>query len=130
MRGTVPRAAGQQWAVPCVRQKGGPHGGMRQMRQALSPAARRALAQGLINALGHPIVHPADARVRYRSSVLPGLAAAEEQTELRLNLLPWAAVVNASAIVTALWRMAVSHRDLLQWQTAEQRAEKRDGLGE
>lgn len=92
-------------------------------------AALLALAQGLIFALGHPIVHPADVRVRYHSSVLPGLAAAVVQTVLRLILLPWEAVVNASAIVTALWRMTVSHRDLLQWQTAAQRAAKRDGLG-
>ena len=88
-----------------------------------------ALAQGLIFALGHPIVHPADARVRYHSSVLPGLAAAVVQTVLRLILLPWEAVLNASAIVTALWRMLVSHKNLLQWQTAAQRAAKRDGLG-
>lgn len=90
-------------------------------------AALLALAQGLIFALGHPIVHPADARVRYHSSVLPGLAAAVVQTVLRLILLPWEAVVNASAIVTALWRMLVSHKNLLQWQTAAQRAGKRDG---
>ena len=90
-------------------------------------AALLALAQGLIYALGHPIVHPADARVRYHSSVLPGLASAVVQTVLRLILLPWEAVLNASAIVTALWRMTVSHRDLLQWQTAAQRAGKRDG---
>ena len=92
-------------------------------------AALLALAQGLIFALGHPIVHPADARVRYHSGVLPGLAAAVVQTVLRLILLPWEAVLNVSAIVTALWRMTVSHRDLLQWQTAAQRAAKRDGLG-
>lgn len=92
-------------------------------------AALLALAQGLIFALGHPIVHPADARVRYHSSVLPGLAAAVVQTVLRLILLPWEAVLNTSAIVTALWRMTVSHRNLLQWQTAAQRAAKRDGLG-
>ena len=92
-------------------------------------AALLALAQRLIYTLGHPIVHPADARVRYHSSVLPGLAAAVVQTVLRLILLPWEAVLNASAIVTALWRMTVSHRDLLQWQTAAQRAAKRDGLG-
>lgn len=92
-------------------------------------AALLALAQGLIFSLGHPIVHPADARVRYHSSVLPGLAGAVVQTVLRLILLPWEAVLNASAIVTALWRMTVSHRDLLQWQTAAQRAAKRDGLG-
>lgn len=84
-------------------------------------AALLALAQGLIFSLGHPIVHPADARVRYHSSVLPGLAAAVVQTVLRLILLPWEAVLNTSAIVTALWRMTVSHRDLLQWQTAAQR---------
>lgn len=90
-------------------------------------AALLALAQGLIFALGHPIVHPADARVRYHSSVLPGLAAAVVQTVLRLILLPWEAVLNASAIVTALWRMLVSHKNLLQWQTAAQRAGKRDG---
>lgn len=90
-------------------------------------AALLALAQGLIFALGHPIVHPADAHVRYHSSVLPGLAAAVVQTVLRLILLPWEAVLNASAIVTALWRMTVSHRNLLQWQTAAQRAGKRDG---
>ena len=90
-------------------------------------AALLALAQGLIFSLGHPIVHPADAHVRYHSSVLPGLAAAVVQTVLRLILLPWEAVLNASAIVTALWRMTVSHRDLLQWQTAAQRAGKRDG---
>ena len=92
-------------------------------------AALLALAQGLIFALGHPIVHPADARVRYHSSVLPGLAAAVVQTVLRLILLPWEAVLNASAIVTALWRMLVSHKNLLQWQTAAQRAAQRDGLG-
>ena len=91
-------------------------------------AALLALAQELIFALGHPIVHPADARVRYHSSVLPGLAAAVVQTVLRLILLPWEAALNVSAIVTALWRMTVSHRDLLQWQTAAQRAAKRDGL--
>lgn len=92
-------------------------------------AALLALAQGLIRALGQPIVHPADTRVRYHSDVLHGLASAVAQTVLRLILLPWEAVLNASAIVTALWRMAVSHRDLLQWQTAAQRAGKRDGLG-
>lgn len=92
-------------------------------------AALLALAQGLIRALGQPIVHPADTRVRYHSDVLHGLASAVAQTVLRLILLPWEAVLNASAIVTALWRMLVSHQNLLQWQTAAQRSGKRDGLG-
>ena len=92
-------------------------------------AALLALAQGLIRALSQPIVHPADTRVRYHSDVLHGLASAVAQTVLRLILLPWEAILNTSAIVTALWRMAVSHRNLLQWQTAAQRAGRRDGLG-
>ena len=92
-------------------------------------AALLALAQELIRALGQPIVHPADTRVRYHSDVLHGLASAVAQTVLRLILLPWEAILNTSAIVTALWRMAVSHRNLLQWQTAAQRAGRRDGLG-
>lgn len=92
-------------------------------------AALLALAQGLIRALGQPIVHPADTRVRYHSDVLHGLASAVAQTVLRLILLPWEAILNTSAIVTALWRMAVSHKNLLQWQTAAQRAGRRDGLG-
>ena len=92
-------------------------------------AALLALAQGLIRALGQPIVHPADTRVRYHSDVLHGLASAVAQTVLRLILLPWEAILNTSAIVTALWRMAMSHRNLLQWQTAAQRAGRRDGLG-
>ena len=92
-------------------------------------AALLALAQGLIRALGQPIVHPADTRVRYHSDVLHGLASAVAQTVLRLILLPWEAVLNTSAIVTALWRMLVSHQNLLQWQTAAQRSGKHDGLG-
>lgn len=92
-------------------------------------AALLALAQGLIRALGQPIVHPADTRVRYHSDVLHGLASAVAQTVLRLILLPWEAVLNTSAIVTALWRMTVSHQNLLQWQTAAQCSGKRDGLG-
>ena len=43
------------------------------------PAALLALAQGLIRALGQPIVHPADTRVRYHSDVLHGLASAVAQ---------------------------------------------------
>ena len=42
-------------------------------------AALLALAQGLIRALGQPIVHPADTRVRYHSDVLHGLASAVAQ---------------------------------------------------
>ena len=86
--------------------------------RALHPIDRFRLADSLRRSL----VAPATWAAIFLGCVLrwPGL---------RLILLPWEAVLNASAIVTALWRMAVSHRDLLQWQTAAQRAAKRDGLG-
>ena len=85
MRGTVPRAAGQQWAVPCVRQKGGPHGGMRQMRQALCPAARRALAQDLPR-LPAGTAHKGGARAifwRYGPKAAGRAAGAEKATPRR-----------------------------------------------
>ena len=69
MRGTVPRAAGQQWAVPGVRPKGSPHGSMRQMRQGPFPAARRAALRGVFcprpGPAGRPERHTKGARGPY-----------------------------------------------------------------
>lgn len=42
------------------------------------------------------------------------------QVVLRLLFLPWEAWVNLSAACTALWRMLISRRRLLQWQTSAQ----------
>ncbi len=59
-------------------------------------------------------------RIRFHSAVVCGVWGCFAQTAVRLFLLPAEAVVSLSAILTALWRMLVSHRRLLQWQTAAQ----------
>lgn len=64
--------------------------------------------------------HEDGSRTRYHSTVIHGVGGALLQTAVRLLLLPVDAWVCASAILTALWRMGVSHRRLLAWQTAAQ----------
>ena len=59
-------------------------------------------------------------RVRFHSRIFSGVWGCFAQTAVRLLLLPAEAVVSLCAIYTALWRMFVSHRDLLRWQTAAQ----------
>ena len=59
-------------------------------------------------------------RLRRYTRILTGVGGAIVQTFIRLWLLPYEAWISLTAIVTALWRMAVSHRKLLQWQTAAQ----------
>ena len=61
-----------------------------------------------------------DARLRCRSGVLRGLGGALTRFLARLILLPWEAFICAGAAVLALWRMGVSHRNLLQWVTSAQ----------
>ncbi len=61
---------------------------------------------------------------RYHSTIIAGLAGTVLQTALQLILLPWQAYVSLTAASSALWRMAVSHRNLLAWVTAAQ-AERR-----
>lgn len=63
--------------------------------------------------------------------LLTGAGGAIVRTFMRLWLLPFEAWVSAAAILTVLWRMLISHRKLLQWQTfaqtsgGEQLGEKR-----
>ncbi|MDO4982062.1 MAG: glucoamylase family protein [Eubacteriales bacterium] len=61
-------------------------------------------------------------RLRRHTRLLSGIGGAVLQTFLRLWLLPYEAWVSLSAALTALWRMTVSHRKLLQWKTAAQSA--------
>ena len=65
-------------------------------------------------------------RLRRFTRLLTGVGGAIVQTILRLWLLPYEAWICLTAALTALWRMGVSHRRLLQWQTAAQ-AEQRPG---
>lgn len=57
-------------------------------------------------------------RVRYHCGVISGFAGQLFQTVIRLILLPYEAWVCLHAIVTALYRMFVSHRRMLAWVTA------------
>ncbi len=67
-------------------------------------------------------------RERRFSRLLTGAGGAIVQTFLRLWLLPYEAWICLSALLTALWRMVVSHKKLLQWQTAAQAERGRGGL--
>ena len=57
-------------------------------------------------------------RLRRHARLLTGVGGAIVRCFMRLWLLPFEAWVSLSAILAALWRMTVSHRRLLQWQTA------------
>ncbi len=59
-------------------------------------------------------------RLRRYTRLLTGVGGAIVQTFIRLWLLPYEAWVCLSAICAALWRSLVSHKKLLQWQTAAQ----------
>ena len=61
-----------------------------------------------------------EVRLRVLSPVLHGAARSLTEALLQLLLLPHRAWVNLSAAVTALWRLLVTKRNLLQWQTAAQ----------
>ena len=91
-------------------------------------AALLSLATRFLLALGQSVLRPeSDRRVKYHSTIISGAAGALLQTVVQLWLLPWEAWVCASAIVRALWRMTISHRGLLQWQTAAQAGSGQQG---
>ncbi len=57
-------------------------------------------------------------RERYHSPIIAGFGGVLLQTLVQLLFLPLHAWTCASAIATALWRQAVTHRGLLDWVTA------------
>ena len=59
-----------------------------------------------------------EVRLRCHSAVYRGVGGSFLQTCAKLVLLPYEAYICASAIVTALWRMLVSHSGLLKWTPA------------
>lgn len=67
-------------------------------------------------------------RLRRYTRLLTGVGGAMVRTFIRLWLLPFEAWVCLSAIAMALWRMLVSHKRLLQWQTAQQSEGGAEGL--
>lgn len=69
-----------------------------------------------------------DGKIRYHSTIYHGALGGFLQTAIRLIMLPYEAFVSLHAILTALWRMGISHRNMLSWTTAAQ-SEKRMGRG-
>lgn len=67
-------------------------------------------------------------RLRRWARLLTGVGGAIVQSFMRLWLLPWEAWICASAIATSLWRMAVSHKKLLEWETAAQSEQRSNRL--
>ncbi|MBE6948306.1 MAG: hypothetical protein E7456_00455 [Ruminococcaceae bacterium] len=57
-------------------------------------------------------------RVKYLSGLVTGAGGLFMQTLIRIMLLPYEAWICFSAIVTALFRLFISKRNLLQWTTA------------
>ena len=103
----------------------------------LLPAALSVAAwAALLALLSELFFSLADGSLRRRPSpplrrftrLLTGVGGAIVRGFLRLWLLPCEAWVSLSAIALSLWRMLVSHRDLLQWQTAAQSARDPSGL--
>ncbi len=82
-------------------------------------AALLALLSDLILSLRGVLLRR-EPRVRTFSGVLQGTVPTLLQTVLRLVFLPMEAWICASAICRSLWRMLISHKRLLQWQTAAQ----------
>ena len=93
-------------------------------------AALLAVLDGLLLELLHESLQRREGpRLRRFSRVLRGVGGAIVRSFLQLWLLPFDAWVCLSAALTALWRMGVSHRRLLQWQTAAQAERGGRGLG-
>lgn len=67
-------------------------------------------------------------RRRYHSTVIAGLAGAILQTAIQLIFLPYQAYISLTAISSALWRMTVSHRNMLAWVTAAQTEKGKGGV--
>ena len=101
-----------------------------------APGPRLAAAAALLCALSELILAAAEAllqrdedrAVRYRSALFVGVGGGLVRTLLRLLLLPAEAWVCLCAMLRALWRMGVSHRRMLQWQTAGESDRMRSGL--
>ncbi len=69
-------------------------------------------------------------RLRRHTRLLSGVGGAIVRCFMQLWLLPYEAWVNVSAACTALWRMLVSHKKLLQWQTFAQSGGGADFAGQ
>ncbi len=91
-------------------------------------AALIALASGLLISLAELASQkPEVLSARYHSRVLSGIGRSVVQTAFRLWFLPYEAWICVSAAATALWRMLISGKSLLEWETAAQGEKKKHG---
>ena len=97
-------------------------------RLAAAAALLCALCELLLTTAETLLQRDAERAVRYRSALFVGVGGGLVRTLLRLLFLPAEAWVCFSAAVRALWRMGVSRRNLLQWQTALDSERMRSGL--
>ena len=79
-----------------------------------------AAASNLLLSGAELAVRRSGKRRRYHSTVIAGLAGVILQTAIQLIFLPYQAYISLAAISSALWRMTVSHKNLLAWVTAAQ----------
>jgi len=87
---------------------------------AVGAIAAGCFAANLFLALLHSIIHRPEHSERYHSTVISGLPGALCQSGVMLILLPFEAYTQLSAICTALYRMLISKKGLLEWSTAAQ----------
>lgn len=93
-------------------------------------AAFTALASRFLLTLAETSVRKdRERKVRYHSTILHGVKGALTVTASRLILLPWEAWVTFTAICKALWRMGVSRKNLLSWETFAQSSGKKGSFG-
>ncbi|MBR6975525.1 MAG: hypothetical protein IKH84_01310, partial [Ottowia sp.] len=84
---------------------------------------------GLLASLAEGVRRPSRApRLRRFARLLTGVGGAIVQSLMRLWLLPWEAWVCLSAALTALWRLLVSHKKMLEWETAAQAEQSKGSL--
>ena len=97
-----------------------------------TPALAAAAAAG-VAALALKVIlgslGPLKGGMRCRGGTLAAPVSELLQLLLLLLFLPYSAWVHISAVCTALWRMLISRRRLLQWVTAAESGERKDGLG-
>ena len=92
--------------------------GTRAMGVAAALALGAAASGLLLSAAGLLIRRDGTGRARYQSAIIAGPAGAAARLGLELVLLPAQGWIQLRAAATAIWRMTVSHRGMLQWVTS------------
>lgn len=83
-----------------------------------------AISMLLISSADLAFRRDSELKLRYHSTIISGFAGCFLQTIIRLIFIPYEAWISASAIVTALYRMNISHKNMLSWVTAADAEQK------